>query len=161
MQEGNTMPRTLEATLVRMGLALSLAVLAAGCQRQYWYQEGKTFAECRADYEDCQAELLKRADRRYPSSYKHRFIDNCMQERGYEVVAGKDLPLDVAREDPMVPSDWPGDHAYGVAGALRPRPPAPGPEGAPVESAALRRGAPHSVAGPRSPAREGSTSSGR
>ena len=78
-----------------------------------------------------------------------------MQERGYELVAEKDLPLDVAREDPMVPSDWPWVHAYGVAGALRPRPPSTGPEGAPVESAALTArlaaffGQPASTAPPR------------
>ena len=153
--------RTCKAALLWASAAVGLAVLAAGCQRQYWYQDGKTFDECRADYEDCQAELRKRADRRYASSYKHRFIDNCMQERGYEVMAGKDLPLDVVREDPMVPSDWPGDHAYGVAGALGPRPPSPGPEGVPVESAALRRGTPHSLVGPRSSSRPGSPSSGR
>ena len=160
MREGNITFRILEAALLRAGMALGLVVLAAGCQRQYWYQEGKTFDECRADHEECQAELLQRTDRRYASSYRHRFLDNCMQERGYEVVAEKDLPLDVAREDSKVPSDWPGDHAYGVAGALRPRPPSPGPEGVPVESAALRRGTPPVAVGSRSPSRPGSTSSG-
>lgn len=155
------MLRTCKAALLWASTAVGLAVLAAGCQRMYWYQDGKTFDECRADYEDCQAELLKRTDRRYASSYKHRFIDNCMQERGYEVVAEKDLPLEVAREDPMVPSDWPGDHTYGVAGALRVRPPSPGPQGAPVESAALTRSAPPSWASRRSPPRPGSTSSSR
>ncbi len=145
MREGNIMSRTLEATLVRAGLAVGLAVLAAGCQRQYWYQEGKTFDECKADHEDCQAELLKRTDRRYPSSYKHRFLANCMQERGYELVAGKDLPLDVEREDPVVPSEVPWVHAYGVAGALNPRPPSLPPDGAPAESAALPRREPKEV----------------
>ncbi len=159
MQEGNLTFRAWEAILWRAGLVLGLAVLASGCQRMYWYQEGKTFDECRADYEDCQAELLKRTDRRYPSSYRHRFIDNCMQARGYEVLAGKDLPLDVAREDPIVPSDWPGDHAYGVAGALRPSSGSLSPDGARAEAAALARGSQRSWVSPRPPPRHRWTSS--
>ncbi len=158
---GNFTFWTCKAAWLWVSVAVGLAVLATGCQRMYWYQDGKTFDECRADYEDCQAELLKRTDRRYASSYKYRFLDNCMRERGYEVVAEKGLPLDVAREDPMVPSDWPGVHAYGVAGTLRPRPPSPAPEGAPVKPAALRRGVPPSLVSPRAAPRPGSTSSSR
>ncbi len=145
MQEGNITFRAWEAISWRAGLVLGLAVLASGCQRMYWYQEGKTFDECRADYEDCQAELLQRTDRRYASSYKHRFIDNCMQARGYDVVAEKDLPLDVAREDPIVPSDVPWIHAYGVAGALPPGPPSVSPDGAPTASTAPGHGPPTAV----------------
>ncbi len=161
MREGNITFRTLEATLLRAGLALGLVVLVTGCQRQYWYQEGKTFAECKADHEDCQAELLKRMDRRYPSSYKHRFLEDCMQQRGYELIAEKHLPLDIKREDPEVPSDVPWIHAYGVAGTLSPRPASTSPDGAPLESAALTRGSQRSLVSPRSPPRQGSTSSGR
>jgi len=161
VREGNITFRTLEAILLRAGLALGLVVLAAGCQRQYWYQEGKTFDECKADHEDCQAELLKRTDRRYASSYRHRFLANCMQERGYELIAEKDLPLDVKREDPEVPSEAPWVHAYGVAGALNPWPLSLPPDGAPAESAALMHGSPRPLASPRSPPRQGSTSSSR
>ncbi len=138
---------------MRTALRLGLVVLAAGCQRMYWYQEGKTFDECRADHEDCQAELLQRTDRRYASSYKHRFLENCMQERGYELVAEKALPLDVVREDPTVPSESPWVHAYGVAGALRPGPPSTSPDGAPLESAALTYSSPRSLVSPRPPPR--------
>jgi len=137
VRKGNSTFRTFEAALLRAGLAMGLVVLAAGCQRQYWYQEGKTFAECKADHEDCQAELLQRTDRRYPSSYKHRFLENCMHERGYELVAEKDLPLDIKREDPEVPSEVPSVHAYGVAGALSPWPPSVPPDRVPAESATL------------------------
>jgi len=119
------------------GLAVGLVVLATGCQRMYWYQEGKTFVECKADHEDCQAELLKRTDRRYASSYKHEFLENCMRERGYELVAEKDLPLDVAREDPQVPSEVPSVHAYGVAGTLDDGSLSLPPDGAPARPATL------------------------
>jgi len=125
--------------LLRAGLAVGLVVLAAGCQRQYWYQEGKTFDECRADQEDCQTELLKRTDRRYASSFKHRFLENCMRERGYELVAEKDLPLDIKRGDPEVPSDVPWIHSYGAAGTLSAGPLSIPPDGAPAESATRAR----------------------
>jgi hypothetical protein len=161
VQEGNITFRTWEAILWRAGLALGLAVLSAGCQRMYWYREDKTFDECRADHEDCQAELLKRTDRRYASSYKHRFLENCMQERGYELVAAKDLPLDVVREDPTVPSEVPWVHAYGVAGAHPPTPLSLPPEGARAESVALMYGSQRSLVSPRPPPRRGSTSSNR
>lgn len=161
MREGNITLRTFDAALLWAGLTVGLVVLAAGCQRQYWYQEGKTFDECEADHEACQAELLKRTDRRYASSYKHRFIENCMQEKGYELIAEKDLPLDVKREDPDVPSEVPWVHAYGVAGALNPWSTSLPPDGAPAESAALMRGSQRSLVSPRSPPRQGSTSSSR
>jgi hypothetical protein len=139
VREGNLTFRTFDAALLRAGLAVGLVVLAAGCQRQYWYQEGKTFDECKADQEDCQAELLKRTDRRYASSYKHRFLENCMQQRGYELIAEKDLPLDIKREDPDVPSEVPWVHSYGVAGIIHARPPSIPPDCALAESAALAR----------------------
>ncbi len=161
MGEGNITFRTSDAALRRAGLAVGLVVLAAGCQRMYWYQEGKTFVACKTDQEDCQAELLKRTDRRYASPYRHQFLENCMRERGYELVAEKYLPLDVVREDPLVPSDWPWAHVYGVAGTLRPWSPSTAPGGVSVESAARTRGASPSWVSPRSPSRPGSTSPSR
>ncbi len=159
MQEGNLTFRAWEALSWRAGLVLSLAVWASGCQQKYWYQEGKTFDECRADYENCRAELLKRTDLPYASSYPRRFMDNCMRERGYEVVADKDLPLDVARVEPIMPSDWPWTHLYGVAGALRPEPASLPPEVVRAEPAALPRGSQRPWVSPRPPPRHGLTSS--
>ena len=116
---------------------MGLVVLAAGCQQKYWYQEGKTFAECKADHEDCWAELLRRSNLRYPSSYTHEFLENCMRQRGYDLVAEKDLPLDVKRETPKVPSDVPWYYSYGVAGAIKAWSPPLLPDDAPEESATL------------------------
>ncbi len=158
MREDNIKSRTVGVALVRAGLALGLAVLASGCQQRYWYQEGKTFDECRADYEDCRAELLKRTDLPYASSYPRRFMDNCMQERGYEVVAEKELPLDVARVEPIMPSDWPWTHIYGVAGALPPELGSLPPQVARAPSAALMRGSQSPSVNSRPPPRQGSTS---
>lgn len=137
MRKINIKLRIRDIAVRQAGLAVGLVVLATGCQRMYWYQEGKTFVECKADHEDCQAELLKRTDRRYASSYKHEFLENCMRERGYELVAEKDLPLDVAREDPQVPSEVPSVHAYGVAGTLDDGSLSLPPDGAPARPATL------------------------
>jgi len=98
-----------------LGLGL---LLTAGCGPKYWYQEGKTFEECRADRAACRAELLKRTDRERVGDYERRFMEDCMQQRGYQLVSEKDLPLDVKREEPDIPSEVPIARGYGVAGSL-------------------------------------------
>ncbi len=92
--------------------------LVAGCQPTYWYREGRTFEECKADQVDCRAELVKRTDRHHLSDYERRFMEDCMAQRGYRLVAEKDLPLDVRREEPNVVSAVPWDRFYGVAGNI-------------------------------------------
>ncbi len=93
-------------------------LLTAGCGQKYWYQEGKTFDECKADRAACRAELRKRADRDRMGDYERRFMENCMEQRGYRLVKEKDLPLDVKREDADIPSEVPMARGYGVAGNL-------------------------------------------
>ncbi len=92
--------------------------LAAGCQQVYWYQEGKTFDECKADRADCRAELLKRTDLHHVGDYERRFMEDCMRRKGYQLVRQKELPLDVRREEPDVASALPWDRSYGVAGSI-------------------------------------------
>jgi hypothetical protein len=139
VRKGNITLRTLDTAWWRVGLTVGLLVLAAGCQQKYWYQEGKTFAESKTDYEDCWTELLRRTNLRHTSTYKSRFLENCMRQRGYELVAENDLPLEVKREDPDVPSDTPWIHSYGVAGTINARPPSLPPDDTPAESATLTR----------------------
>jgi hypothetical protein len=134
VRDGNIIFRTFDAALLRAGLAVGLVVLGAGCQQEHWYQEGKTFAECKTDYDACWTELLKRTELRHASSYQHRFMVNCMRQRGYELRVEKDLPLDARREDPEVASDVPWYYAYGVAGALQTGPRSLPPDGSPAES---------------------------
>lgn len=92
--------------------------LTAGCQPTYWYREGRTFDECKADHADCWAELERRTDRHHMSDYERRFMEDCMQRRGYQLVADDDLPLDVRREEPNAISAVPWNRFYGVAGSL-------------------------------------------
>ena len=105
----------------RAGLCRTIVVglcLAAGCQSTYWYQEGRTFDECKADHADCWAELEERTDRHHLSDYERRFMEDCMQRRGYRLVPEKDLPLDVKREEPNTISAVPWNRFYGVAGRI-------------------------------------------
>jgi hypothetical protein len=108
--------------IVGVGLVLTL-VLVAGCEQQYWYQEGKTFEECRADREACRAELDRRSDLHYVSGYELKFIKDCMEQKGYRLVAASDLPLNVKRQEPDVQSAVPIDRSWGIAGSIPPSPP--------------------------------------
>ncbi len=98
-----------------LGLGL---LLAAGCGEKYWYQEGKTFDECKADRAACRAELRKRTDRQRFGKYERRFMEDCMQQRGYLLVPEKELPLDVKRQGSDIPSEVSWARGYGVAGTL-------------------------------------------
>jgi len=92
--------------------------LVAGCEPKYWYREGRTFDECKADRAECRAELLQRADLQYVTNYERRFMENCMQQRGYRLVPAHDLPLDARREEPNLVTAVPWDRFYGIAGSL-------------------------------------------
>jgi hypothetical protein len=97
---------------------LSWVGLLAGCGQRYWYQEGKTFAECRSDRAVCRKELLKRTDLQRIGDYERRFVEDCMQAKGYRLVTEGELPLDVRREDSDIPSEVPWARGYGVAGTV-------------------------------------------
>jgi hypothetical protein len=82
-------------------LSLFLICLSAGCAK-YYYQEDKSFAECSSDRSDCMSELKKRlgTESQIPGSYEHKFMENCMKEKGYRLVTENELPLDAKRFDP-------------------------------------------------------------
>jgi hypothetical protein len=73
--------------------------ICSGCAK-YYYQEGKTFDQCKIDCADCEAELAKRVTNHKPGSYEHKYLDHCMEEKGYTIVTENKLPLSVKREDP-------------------------------------------------------------
>jgi hypothetical protein len=77
-----------------------MAVSCSGCAR-YWYQEGKTFEQCKQDQSDCLAELKKRSDFRGGSAdYEFKFMAECMKQKGYRLVPEGELPLSARRERP-------------------------------------------------------------
>jgi len=80
-------------------LLLCTVCTIAGCGK-YYYQEGKSFAECERDCADCLIELKRRTDWETPGSYEHKFMDHCMKEKGYGLAKESELPIDVKRQDP-------------------------------------------------------------
>lgn len=91
-------------------------LLTSGCSK-YWYQEGKTFDECKRDQAECFAELRKYSDFTSPTvEYEIKFMNDCMTKRGYREVSQKELPLDAKRQEPVSSLHW---RMRGVAGSLK------------------------------------------
>ena len=82
-------------------LVLALIWLSGGCAK-YYYQEGKTFEQCARDRADCHSELKKRlgSEDQKPGDYEHKYMEDCMKQKGYGLVKEDKLPLEVKREDP-------------------------------------------------------------
>ena len=82
-------------------LLVTLTCFCTGCAR-YYYQEGKSFADCENDRSGCIVELNKRltVQSQRPGSYEYKFIEDCMKHRGYRLVTEGKLPLGVKRQDP-------------------------------------------------------------
>ena len=90
-------------------------LFSAGCTN-YWYQEGKTFDECKRARDECFEELEKRTD--FSSStvnYEIKFMNECMHAKGYREVSAKKLPLDVKRGESESSLHW---RTRGIAGTL-------------------------------------------
>jgi hypothetical protein len=92
---------------------LVLAFLLSGCA-QYWYQDGKTFTQCQQDRADCFDQLQKRTDfNTLVVDYEIKFMNDCMQSKGYKLVTADKLPLNARREEPESSLHW---RARGIAG---------------------------------------------
>ncbi len=100
-----------------LGFMVLLCVCVAGGCSKYWYQEGKSFAECKQARDECAAGLARRSDLSgLAVEYKVEYMETCMQGKGYRLVSQGDLPLDVIREEPPTTVYW---RANGIAGELR------------------------------------------
>ena len=100
--------------LILAGLLLFPACLLGGCAK-YWYQDGKTFDQCREDLAMCRSEATRYSDVERThglGSYETQFVDRCMHEKGYQLLPEKDLPIRVKRESSPVFG------IPGVAGAI-------------------------------------------
>lgn len=100
-------------------LLLFLICLSAGCGK-YWYQEGKTFEECNRDRLECVNKLQKYANKEASSfalgrDYEHRFVKECMEQKGYRLVTEDKLHMRVKRQDP---ESTPARIIHGIAGTL-------------------------------------------
>lgn len=100
--------------LILTGLLLLSASMAGGCAK-YWYQEGRSFTQCRRDLASCHSEATRYSDVERTSGlgmYESKFVDECMRTKGYDLVPEKRLPVRVKRESSPV-FGFPG-----VAGTL-------------------------------------------
>jgi hypothetical protein len=96
-------------------LLSAIFLFSAGCAK-YWYQEGKSFGECKQDQAKCFAELQKHSDFSNPTvEYEIKFMNDCMMEKGYREVSQDKLPLDAKRQGPESSFHW---RARGIAGTL-------------------------------------------
>jgi hypothetical protein len=87
---------------MRSGIVLLLVTViwsCTGCAR-YYYREGTSFDQAQKDLSDCKAELKKRTTDEGTGEYEHKFIEDCMRHKGYDLVTEDKLPLSVKREDP-------------------------------------------------------------
>jgi hypothetical protein len=101
-------------------LILVFVCLFAGCAK-YYYQEGRSFNECVADVKDCYNELQKRlaVQTRRPGDYEHKFMEDCMKRKGYNLVIENELPLDAKRQKPDTTlQGYLYGYRRGIAGAL-------------------------------------------
>ena len=98
-------------------VALLLVVICffTGCT-SYWYQEGKSFEECKQDHRACFEELkVYSSNWRKMGDYEFEFMEDCMEQKGYGPVNERKLPLKVKREDPDQLLHW---RLRGVAGTV-------------------------------------------
>ncbi len=95
---------------------LSSIIFLTGCSK-YWYQEGKSFEECKNARDECFGELQKRSDlSNLTVEYEIKFMNDCMTEKGYREVSQDELPLDAKRQEPESSFHW---RARGLAGTLK------------------------------------------
>ena len=80
-------------------LLLCLVCILVGCGR-YYYQESKTYNECERDWASCVAELNKQKTVLDWGAYEYKFVEDCMENKGYRLVDQNKLPLDAKRRDP-------------------------------------------------------------
>ncbi|MHC4693132.1 MAG: hypothetical protein ACYS67_10360 [Planctomycetota bacterium] len=88
----------------------------AGCTT-YWYQEGKTFEECKQDYVDCFEDMKRYSrDPEDLDKYEFKLMEDCMILKGYRLVTERQLYVRVKREDPNLDVYW---MVHGTAGFIR------------------------------------------
>ncbi len=83
---------------------LTTALLLGGCAK-YWYQEGRSFHQCRKDLAASQAEAMRYSDVERTDGFglfEGKFVRQSMEEKGYHLVGEGKLPTRVKRESSPV-----------------------------------------------------------
>jgi hypothetical protein len=98
-------PGELKMRFVFTALLLAAASLCLGGCAKYWYQEGRTFDQCRKDLAASQAEAVRYSDVARTDGigrYESKFIHESMENKGYHLVGESKLPVRVRRESSPV-----------------------------------------------------------
>jgi hypothetical protein len=95
-------------------ILLVCSIFLTGCST-YWYQEGKSFNECKQDRDECVTELQKYYDLDHIDKPERDFMENCMIDKGYILLPEDKLPPRVKRQDPDRSFYW---FTNGLAGTL-------------------------------------------
>lgn len=87
---------------MRSGIVLLLFAAICSCTScaRYYYREGTSFEQAQKDRAACMVELEKRVTDAKPGDYEHKFMEECMRQKGYDLVSEDKLPLSAKREDP-------------------------------------------------------------
>lgn len=87
----------------------------SGCAN-YWYQEGKTFEQCRQDRLECYEEMkMYSYDPEDLGKYEFKLMEDCMIQKGYRLVPDNRLHVRVKREDPDLEVFW---MVHGISGFI-------------------------------------------
>jgi hypothetical protein len=97
--------------IIRLLLVLSVVVFS-GCTR-YWYQPGVTFEQAQIDHNECFKSILQQEPVITMTSAEIRQMNNCMTQKGYQLVFEGQLPKSADRINPVYSPYW---KLNGVAG---------------------------------------------
>jgi hypothetical protein len=93
----------------------TVLLCCVGCAK-YWYQEGKTFEECKQDRLKCLEDMKKYSqDPEDLGKYELELTKDCMIRKGYRLVTEHKLHVRVKRKDPNLTVPW---MIHGVAGFI-------------------------------------------
>ena len=96
-------------------LVAFMPLFFSGCAN-YWYQEGKTFEECKQARLECYTEMkMYSYDPDDLGKYEFKLMQDCMIQKGYRLVTDNRLHVRVKREDPDLDVAW---MVHGIAGFI-------------------------------------------
>ncbi len=64
-----------------------IGLLITGCENKYYYSEGKTIDQTKADWQQCYADVINQPTHTYSYDYgdiQQEQAQQCMREKGYD-----------------------------------------------------------------------------
>ena len=82
------------------------SIFLTGCTT-YWYQEDKSFNECKQDRDECVTELQKYYDLDHIDNPERDFMENCMIDIMYEIPSIENVKECVISEEVVLNKEAP------------------------------------------------------